>query len=87
MIPSCEEVTQLVSESMDRKLPMGKRIAVRIHFLMCKFCRRFNHQLLFIRKAGQQYKDKATEEREQYEHSLSPEAAERIKQSLKSNQE
>jgi len=84
MIPTCEEVTQLVSESMDRTLPLGKRIAVRIHFLGCRFCRRFRRQLLLIRKAGQYYKDNAAEDKD--DHSLSPEAIERIKQSLKSSE-
>ena len=87
MIPTCEEVTQLVSESMDRKLPLGKRLAMHVHFMGCRFCRRFRRQLLLIRKAGQQYKNSVGEEQDQSEHSLSPEAIERIKQSLKSNQE
>lgn len=86
MLPTCEEVTQLVSESMDRKLPLGKRMAIRVHFLGCRFCRRFKRQLLLIRKAGQHYKDNVVEEQAQNDHSLSPEAIERIKQSLKSSE-
>ena len=40
----------MVSESMDRNLPVHQRIGVRIHLLMCKFCSRYRRQLLFIRE-------------------------------------
>jgi hypothetical protein len=47
---SCKDVTQLLSESMDRSLPLGKRIGVRLHLLICKFCARYERQLLQIRE-------------------------------------
>ena len=50
MMLSCKDVTQLISESMDRSLPLGKRIGVRIHLLMCLFCARYERQLLLIRE-------------------------------------
>src|SRR4030067_30317 len=50
MMLSCKAVTQLISESMDRSLPLGKRIGVRIHLLMCLFCARYERQLLLIRE-------------------------------------
>jgi hypothetical protein len=48
---NCREVTRLVSESLDRKLPFFQRIGVRIHFLMCKLCPEAKKQMLFIRTA------------------------------------
>jgi hypothetical protein len=47
---SCKDVTQLLSEAMDRSLPPGKRIGVRLHLLICKFCARYERQLLLIRE-------------------------------------
>lgn len=52
---SCEEVTRLVSESMDKDLSIGKYIGVRIHLLMCTFCRRFKEQVSFIRELAGMY--------------------------------
>ncbi len=79
---NCKEVSRLVSESLDRKLPLYQRIGVRIHLLMCKFCRRFQQQLMLIReifRAGALYKDT-----EPY-LSLPPEAQKRIKRFLRNN--
>ncbi|MGA6994579.1 MAG: hypothetical protein WBX50_11860 [Candidatus Deferrimicrobiaceae bacterium] len=50
MMLSCKDVTQLISRSMDTSLPVGKRIGVRIHLLMCRFCARYEKQLLLIRE-------------------------------------
>jgi hypothetical protein len=47
---SCKDVTQLLSQSMDRSLPLGKRIGVRLHLLICKFCARYERQLALIRE-------------------------------------
>ena len=49
---SCKDVTRLLSESMDATLPIGKRIGVRLHLLICKFCLRYERQLLLIREAA-----------------------------------
>jgi hypothetical protein len=35
---SCKDVSQLISESMDRSLPFYRRVLVRLHLLMCKYC-------------------------------------------------
>ncbi|MBL0714398.1 MAG: zf-HC2 domain-containing protein [Desulfosarcina sp.] len=49
-MPNCRQVSQLVSESMDRPLPFFKNLMVRIHLRMCKYCRRFEQQLLKMRE-------------------------------------
>src|SRR5574341_990963 len=48
-VPSCDQVTLLVSDSMDEKLPLKSKLGVAIHLLMCKWCRRFKQQLQLIR--------------------------------------
>lgn len=50
MMLSCRDVTQLISRSMDASLPVGKRIGVRVHLLICRFCARYEKQLLLIRE-------------------------------------
>jgi hypothetical protein len=47
---SCKDVTRLLSESMDHSLPIGKRVGVRLHLLICAFCSRYKRQLLLIRE-------------------------------------
>lgn len=47
----CSEVTRLVSESLDRKLPFSQRLGIRMHFLMCKLCPEVKKQMLFIKEA------------------------------------
>lgn len=46
---SCKQTSQLVSQSLDRRLTLRERLAVRMHLLLCKYCRRFQQQLLTIR--------------------------------------
>jgi hypothetical protein len=80
---SCKDVTRLLSESMDHSLPFGKRIGVRVHLLMCKFCARYERQLLLIRETVRRLA--ATEEKpeEPTGEILSGEAKERIRKSLR----
>jgi hypothetical protein len=80
---SCKDVTQLLSESMDHSLPLGKRIGVRLHLLMCKFCARYERQLLIIRDTVRRLV--ATEETAggPLGETLSEEAKERIRKSLR----
>ncbi len=50
MMPNCRETARLVSESMDRKLPLFKRMTIWLHLRMCRYCRRFEQQLAKIRQ-------------------------------------
>ncbi|HHD64771.1 MAG TPA: zf-HC2 domain-containing protein [Desulfobulbaceae bacterium] len=75
---SCKQITELISESMDRKLPIYRRIGIRIHLMMCYLCRRYKKQLLFLRTVLQ-----AIEEADEKNGEvLSQEARRRIKNKL-----
>jgi hypothetical protein len=78
---NCREVTRLVSESLDRKLPLSERIGVRIHLLMCRLCPEAKRQMLFIREAMRMLtvESSALES----EDSLSQEARNRMKLALR----
>ncbi len=75
---SCKKISLLISESMDWKLPLYRRLGIKLHLMMCYLCRRYKKQLLFIHSILQT--EKKIEEIDSA--SLSPEARERIKKRL-----
>jgi predicted anti-sigma-YlaC factor YlaD len=46
---NCKQTSQLVSQALDRKLRFRERLAVNLHLLICKYCRRFNQQITALR--------------------------------------
>jgi len=80
---SCKDATRLISESMDRSLPLRKRIGVRVHLLICRFCARYERQLLLIRETARRI---AAEDMpgEPSGETLSEGTRERIRKSLRS---
>jgi len=83
---SCREAVRLISEGMDRPLPVWKRIGLRVHVLICTLCERYRRQLLFIRNAVRRHPDKLEGQDQPAAPSLSPEARERLKQALRQQQ-
>lgn len=45
----CKQTSQLISQSLDRKLTLRERFALLLHLILCKFCKRFSQQLQIIR--------------------------------------
>ena len=80
---SCKDITRLVSESMDRSLPLGKRVGMRLHLLMCKFCSRYERQLLLIRETARCLVPAEDKPGEPPGETLSEETKERIRKSLR----
>ena len=80
---SCKDVTKLVSESMDRSLPPGKRTGVRLHLLICKFCARYERQLLLIRETARRLAATVEAPGGSFGETLSVGARERIRKSIK----
>lgn len=78
---SCREVTRLVSESLDRELPLRQRMSTKIHLMMCKLCSRYNKQLAGLREAVRLHSMRE-DDMDFYPASLSSEATERIKQAV-----
>lgn len=48
---SCQQASQLVSQSLDRPLSAKERFALRLHLWICKYCRRFARQMHDLRMA------------------------------------
>lgn len=57
MIPSCKDVSALLSQGQDRPLSWGERMRLRMHLLLCEGCRNFSSQLEFLRTAVRRYRD------------------------------
>jgi hypothetical protein len=77
---NCKETSQLVSQSLDRSLTWKERLAVRFHLLICKYCTRFNKQLLAMR-AGLKRASQAIEDDANIQ--LPSDAKARIEQAIK----
>jgi hypothetical protein len=82
---SCKDVTKLISESMDASLPMGRRIGVRFHLIICKWCARYERQLVLIRDTARRLASMVEKPGESPAETLSAEARERIAKSMKNH--
>jgi hypothetical protein len=84
-MPSCKEVSCLVSESMDRDLPFRQRFSMRLHLLMCSLCSRFRRQIMFLREAAHSFGEAHDGDELFSKVELSADARARIKQAVHAN--
>lgn len=82
---SCSEISKLVSESLEEKLPWRKRMAVGVHHLMCRFCFGFARHTQLLRRAVRDHPERLEPETNSEDAKLSAEARERIKCALCAN--
>ena len=80
----CREASRLQSQALDRKLPLVQRIGLRMHLLLCKWCRRYRQQIRFLRDAALQHPDRLSAP---VRRNLSQSARDRIQQRLQAEQE
>ncbi|MBL0312129.1 MAG: zf-HC2 domain-containing protein [Holophagaceae bacterium] len=45
LMPSCKDVRENLTEYMEGKLPLSRRMGIRIHLMMCKVCDGLLHTL------------------------------------------
>ncbi len=62
ILPTCEEVSHLTSQAMDETLPFSKRLRLRLHLMMCVWCRRNFEQLHLMRDLARHSLDSSVEE-------------------------
>ncbi len=77
---SCKEITQLISEGLDRRLSFWQRVGLRLHLMMCGACAAYKRQVTTLNKListrfGVSGRDGP--------HLLSDEASRRIKAALR----
>jgi hypothetical protein len=78
----CDEVTRLASEGMDRELRFGERLGLRLHLLICRWCRRYSDQIHLLRDAAHGLPDHLEDLTSAPDDTLSPEARARIQRLL-----
>jgi len=80
--PNCKAVTRWQSEALDHRLTFRQQVGLRLHLVLCKWCRRYGKQITFVRNAANAHPEEmatAVPER------LSEAARERIRQKLRSH--
>ena len=50
IMPTCQEMTRLLSDAMDRSLPLHVRMRMLVHLVICTLCQRYQGQLRLIRQ-------------------------------------
>ncbi len=80
----CKDVSQLVSESLDHKLPLWKRASLWMHLCMCRLCWGFRKDLVHLHKEMEQHGDEIERAAADPELKLPAESCERMKRLLES---
>jgi hypothetical protein len=57
----CRAAARAQSDAMQGPLPPARRFGLRLHLLMCKWCRRYGEQLRFLRSAAHDHQDQLTD--------------------------
>jgi hypothetical protein len=77
--PKCREMVRILSQSMDEPISLTMRIKKRIHFLICRWCQRYEEQLRYIHETARRFSEHAEKASD---IAFPPDAKERIKQKL-----
>ena len=79
LTPNCADMSRLASQSLEKALPLGLRLQMRLHFLICVWCNRYFKQLKLLHQAAPHLEQRAGV---LPGHGLSVEAKRRIVQHL-----
>lgn len=85
LLPTCQEMSKLLSDTLDRRLPWHTRGRMFIHLRMCVFCEQYRHQLALLRRLLRLTYDSHSSGRQTPQPRLSDEAKERIRRALDSS--
>lgn len=79
----CDESSHLLSDAMDRRLTPVERLALVLHLMICRNCRRFRRRLRFLAAAVRRLASATAPAAPSAAASLSPEARNRIEGALR----
>lgn len=81
---TCKDASHLISASQERPLGFRERWGLRLHLLMCVYCRRFERQVAWMRKALRELGRRAAAGDADITEGadIPPEARERIRKAL-----
>jgi hypothetical protein len=80
ILPDCRDVSGMQARAFDTPLPIAKRLALRLHLLVCSWCRRYGRQISFLREEAGAHPEKIEKNEP---HCLPEDARERLKKSLR----
>ena len=81
--PDCRAASRLQSEMLDHSLTASERFGLRLHLLMCQWCRRYGKQIRLLHEAAHGHQEELAGTVSQR---LSGEARERMERRLLDNQ-
>ncbi len=50
-LPSCKEVSEQSSAALDEPLSFGKKLARKLHLMMCEQCRRYSEKIYLTKQS------------------------------------
>lgn len=50
-LPTCREIAAQLSREQDAAEPTPHRLSLRLHLMMCRHCRRYERQLVWLRQS------------------------------------
>lgn len=81
LAPPCREVVRWASQDLDGVLTWHQRVRMRIHFLICNLCKRYQQQLAALRAVLRSDPERLLGD--DAAQKLSPEAKQHIKDALR----
>ena len=85
MMLNCQDVSKLVSESLDHKLTLWQQAKLWLHMGVCSLCRSFRRDLLRLHEGVKEYGEAVERDEVDPDIKLSDESRGRIKQTLNSH--
>ena len=82
---NCEDISKLISESMDHRLSSRKRMVIKFHLFWCRcpVCQSYSRQMQAFREALKCYRDALVKDTCRASECLSDEDKEAIKIAMK----
>ena len=53
--PDCHNMTRLVSQSMDHRLPFSTWARMNLHYIICVWCERYAEQIALVKDAARNF--------------------------------
>ena len=79
---NCKQVAELLSRRLDGPLNFSERVSLQFHLFICKLCKRYGKQLLFLENILKHCREQAEEFEDSRIESLSSEKREEMKQAI-----
>ncbi len=76
---NCKQASEMASQQLDRELGLRQRLGLKLHLLICRYCRNYARQLAFLHRAAPKLQA-YIESRD--EHRLTEQQKEKLRQVL-----